>query len=89
MTELRCGTCGELEPDKWISVKDQLPKEAGYYIVASCWSPVKLQWHVGEYRWCIDGNGYWMDCCGEQVKDDGYWQTTHWMPLPSPPEDKP
>lgn len=57
---------------EWISVKDKLPKEPGYYLV--CWfrcsGPV------------ID-IVYWR---GKTTWARGNQRITYWMPLPNPPE---
>ena len=66
-------------PSKWISVKDRLPEESGKVLV-----------------YCKDGymtdvnysakhqqfNNY--DVCAKQNE---VWDVTHWMPLPTPPEE--
>lgn len=72
---------------KWISVKEWLPDRElqGYrtYIVAS-WSHIRKIYHVCVYDF-RDNNFY--DNCGDKVSfDDGYWEITHWMPLPEPPK---
>jgi len=71
----------------WISVKDRLPdrQERGYqtYIVAS-WSHQRKIYSIGAYDW---RDNYFQDCFGEKMlMDDGYWEVTHWMPLPEAPK---
>ena len=71
---------------EWISVKDKLPDRQleGFktYLVAS-WSHTREIYHVGSYDW---RDNFFQDCYGEKMSfDDGYWEITHWMPLPEPP----
>ena len=58
----------------WISVKERLP-EAGAEVLA-------FGWHKHTHR-----PFYILDACGV----DGEWirsdDTTHWQPLPEPPEE--
>ena len=59
--------------DKWVSVKDDPPKESGEYIVG-CNRPGERMvdtsfWFTDRKEWAL---------FGEEV--------THWMPLPEPPE---
>ena len=70
----------------WISIKDRLPERLpeGYrtYIVAS-WSHIRKIYYVGAYDF---RDGHFRDCYGEKMSfDDGYWEITHWMPLPKAP----
>ena len=59
----------------WISVKDELPKADGQYIIASKYGYVSdLNFNTESKRWWLRGKGY-MD--GDYV--------THWMSLPTPP----
>ena len=72
--------------DNWISVKNRLPdrQAEGYrtYIVAS-WSHQRKIYSVNAYDW---RDGFFQDCFGDKLLlDDGYWEITHWMALPSPP----
>ena len=72
----------------WISVNEKLPdrQEQGYrdYIVASK-SHIKKTYHVGVYSW---RDNSFQDSLGDKVSmDDGYWEITHWQPLPSPPKE--
>lgn len=85
-----CGTqkfCEKCDKSEWISIKEKLPdrQEQGYreYIVAS-YSHSREKHHVGVYAW---HNNDFIDSCGDKIPlDDGYWEITHWMPLPPAPE---
>ena len=67
---------------KWISVKDELPKHTGSYIVCTDKNAVcTAKW----YRELPTGLRY----------ENPHWNSgrldkhiTHWMPLPQPPIDK-
>jgi hypothetical protein len=59
----------------WISVKDRLPDENGFYLVATTFHSAKVRYTSykkdTDYPWA-------------------YFQTkeiTHWMPLPEPPKE--
>jgi hypothetical protein len=77
-----CEECGMREiiesvPSAWISVKDRLPEESGYYIV---YSPYQKVWFV---RWSSVFKAW--NCCDDSDEhrlDD----ITHWMPMPDAPE---
>lgn len=65
---------------RMISVMEQLPKKAGYYITA--FSKGKVGPNL--YMLFADGSGKWY----QNSEDTG--KVTHWMPLPLPelPEEK-
>ncbi len=61
---------------EWISVKDRLPEENNTFsefivIVRGAKRPTVLEYQGHE--WWVDENG-------------NYYDVTHWMPLPEPPE---
>lgn len=80
----------------WISVKDRLPEEPGYYLTASD-APagfpklIRILMHVKDLH-KVDPCNFrgkhrpgWVDWDDEY----GYYEydaVTHWMPLPNPPE---
>lgn len=63
----------ERQRDKWISVEDQPPPKAGYYI-AMCISPYQepglIHFHP-RTGW-----------------ENGFYEASHWQPLPEPPKTK-
>ena len=63
---------------EWISVRDRLPEERGFYILHSpdCTKElVFVDWWDGKHFTVADG-----DWAGDTI-----YGVTHWMPLPSPP----
>ena len=73
-----------VEPPRWISVEDRLPKEEGLVLVIANGKPMNNitlvdAYELGEYTdegWIIDAWPGWEDA-----------QVTHWMPLPEPPKE--
>lgn len=73
-----------VEPPRWISVEDRLPKEEGLVLVIANGKPMDNitlvdAYELGEYTdegWIIDAWPGWEDA-----------QVTHWMPLPEPPKE--
>ena len=66
---------------EWISVKDRLPDENGYYLCEVCFSSVS---DCKSYRRLIL---YWED--NVWIDMPNCFKTrkpTHWMPLPQPPK---
>lgn len=57
----------------WISVKDELPKKKGDYLIYNTDGLVWIYWY--------NDGWYDSDCC---ISDN----VTHWMPLPEPPEEE-
>jgi len=63
--------------EKWISVKDRLPKEQGYYLVCCLWGEGTLYEKQGVDLIYFRGKQHWAkheECI------------THWTYLPKPPE---
>jgi len=62
--------------DKWINVKDQLPKsQPENRVQYLCWNGDEM--FVAEYRDFADGPDFELE----------YGRPTHWMPLPKPPKE--
>lgn len=69
----------------WISVKERLPEESGFFITWQGISkyigrPEILYYHKDEddgFKWSTTKNGW---TAGLKI--------THWMPLPEPPEEE-
>ena len=65
---------------KWISVKDRVPKNSGRYLV------VTRNKHDGGTSIAITA---YIKCkIGEWWSNDYVYIVTHWMPLPEPPKKK-
>ncbi len=60
---------------EWISVKEKLPKEDGYYLVS---------YDLGNMG-KLTPLRYFYSGCPEAFTATGI---THWMPIPEPPEEK-
>lgn len=65
---------------EWISVKDKLP-EKGNSILAYTSTGICIAHLLGFSS--ISGTPEWI----EQNGDYSFWNVTHWMPLPYPPEE--
>jgi hypothetical protein len=65
-------------PNKWISVKDRLPKEDGKYIVCTSRNAVYCA-RFYEQRTALHPNG--------SFGTDSRTHITHWMLLPEPPKE--
>lgn len=83
-----CDDCGMREiiervPSAWISVKDRLPEERGFYLV-SVGAPYKTV-RVYEYKPCegYENENLWKDDGGSYCFN---WFVEAWMPLPDAPE---
>ena len=69
---------------EWISVKDRLPEEEGWYLVYT--TPKREHKSINKAMFCKGyawGNfePYWRGA-------GGHWaNVTHWMPLPEPPKE--
>ena len=72
-----------LTVQEWISVKDRLPEEEGWYLVYT--TPNREHKSINKAMFCKGyawGNfePYWRGA-------GGHWaNVTHWMPLPQPPK---
>ena len=68
---------------EWISVKDRLPEDEGWYLVYT--TPNRGYKSINKAMFCKVGAGdnfetYWRGT-------GGHWENiTHWMPLPNPPK---
>lgn len=73
---------------EWISVKDRLPeytKGMGFIVViVAYWSHIRKIYIVDTAY--LNEDGLYDNCDDKISMDDGYWELTHWMPLPAPPE---
>lgn len=74
---IKCGTCGEVEPEKWISVKDDTPVinetviiSDGFEVFTGFYSSMH-EWHMQNTELC------------KNVDFDVFY----WMPLPEPPNE--
>lgn len=73
----------QVSSSRWISVKDRLPEEEGWYLVYT--TPNREHKSINKAMFCIvcaRGNveSYWRFA-------GGYWaNVTHWMHLPQPPK---
>ena len=63
---------------KWISVKDEMPKEKGNYICCFDTGKEKIV-DVFDYDPAIDTQDYWGYAFSDRV--------IYWMPLPEPPDE--
>lgn len=69
--------------NEWISVKERLPsiRDDG---IAECYlisdgNLIHMAYYVtGEWRFCESG----------QITEPMFYEVTHWMPLPKPPEEE-
>lgn len=72
---------------EWISVKDRMPEDDGYYMVYAkgYWGNNRL---IGDLAISKFDKNYETPWGIERGKARG-WKgiITHWMPLPEPPED--
>ena len=63
---------------EWISVKDRLPETRGTYLVCAVFFEDARNLHV---RTGYYDKVWYLDCCTND------YMITHWMPLPSLPEE--
>lgn len=83
---------------EWISVKDRLPKETGYYLICLYYPQFEIfdirsnevtiaYYTMYDNLFCTDLNGaYNADI--SKVDTTGYHEyVTHWAPLPEPPKE--
>ena len=63
---------------EWISVKDRLPEDRGYYLVA----------YLDKYNESTSiALDFYVNCgAGEWWSNEFTHNITHWMPLPQPPK---
>ena len=85
---------------EWISVKDRLPQENGYYLV---WlkdtEPKKYyldevidcsyvdQYYYDTTQMIFSGNENYFNMVLQRPQEFGVLELTHWMPLPDRPKD--
>lgn len=75
---------------KWISVKDRLPEDEGYYLVRVYYSDIEhcafevYGWYKGSFIYWAGGMELpvGINTHGENIP----MKVTHWMPLPEPPK---
>ena len=75
---------------KWISVKESLPEDEGYYLVRVYYSDIEhcafevYGWHKGSFIYWAGGMELpvGINTHGENIP----MKVTHWMPLPEPPK---
>lgn len=60
----------------WISVKDRLPEESGRYLVYAKEGERETHRTIATFQKTFHLTGRM-----------AYWKVTHWMPLPTPPEE--
>lgn len=86
---------------QWISIKDRLPSQDGYYLVAYKLDVIPQRWHFNVYPFSLDlYNTDKFDFPRKKYKgksgfyfydsEYGYCEdsrVTHWMPLPKPPKE--
>lgn len=79
--------------DKWISVKDRLPKKNGEYLCYSSDSKTMLTLRFARcLHCCVDKFDFADKHRSGFYEYDGEWGyfeysgITHWMPLPEPPK---
>lgn len=70
--------------NKWISVKDRLPKEKTFCstFIVTLYSHYKDKSFVQPLHYI---GGEWFEMCYEEPLDPEY-EVTHWMPLPELPK---
>ncbi len=76
---------------KWISVKDKLPDEDGFYLVVTKWEghysrrPMEFLFQKGtKHHWWNYLFGSWKSHQTNLIIHGNH--VTHWMPLPEPPK---
>ena len=65
---------------KWISVQDRLPEDAGGAVDAVLVTDGFLI-HMAYFN-----HGTWYFCESGEMKEEMFYNVTHWMPLPEPPK---
>ena len=94
-------TVDELTMTEWISVKDRLPSQDGYYLVAYKLDVIPQRWHFNVYPFSLDlyktdkfdfPRKKYKGKSGFYFYDSEYGncensRVTHWMPLPKPPKE--
>ena len=65
---------------QWISVQDRLPEDAGGAVDAVLVTDGFLV-HMAYFN-----HGTWYFCESGEMKEEMFYNVTHWMPLPEPPK---
>lgn len=65
---------------QWISVEDRLPEDAGGAVDAVLVTDGFLI-HMAYFN-----HGTWYFCESGEMKEEMFYNVTHWMPLPEPPK---
>lgn len=66
----------------WISVKDRLPKSTRY----DCYCFLVTDGDLIHMAYFVENE--WMFADSGQAKNKMFYEVTHWMPLPEPPESE-
>lgn len=73
----------EAQVPKWISVDERLPKPHDDGSVDGVLVTDGALIHMAYYS-----NDQWYFCSNGEMKKDMFYEVTHWMPLPEPPEEE-
>lgn len=70
--------------NEWISIKDRLPEDFGWFLVIDEYMPINLSVTIGFYEGA-DSEINWLPLDSRASQES--MVVTHWMPLPEPPKD--
>lgn len=79
---IKCGTCGEIEQLKWVSVKDRLP-EVCHQVLGYGLEPENIHDDGLPYKTAIFDGKQWVT---DHFCESSFVTVTHWLPLPEEPE---
>lgn len=86
MSDIRCGTCWELEPLKWKSVLHELPEpDIDVLIYYKPWDEMMVA-HIQSKEVLERGGSFWFVSASENIGFDKY-HIDWWMPLPQVPNE--